>query len=362
MQSNEAGTKNTTVSGKGFTNPAMTELYSVTPDDAVDRYLNSREADDGTASKTVRNHRYNLKKFRMWAEETGFEDMSNMNGLVADDYKTWVMNLTKKNGDLLRPMTRQNIITTFRTFLLHCEKLEIVRSGVADKVIVPSVNEEDEVRNGRIPEETAHEILDYLRQFKYGSRKHVVFELLWHTGIRRGTLHGLDLDDWKPQKPSLQLHHRPDTETPLKNGKKGERHVYISDERVVNAISDYIKHNRYDVTDDYERKPLITTRQGRLSTTAITKNVYTVTRPCYYATSDCTCDSGELNENASKCEQSVSAHIIRKSSVTAQLNADIPTDVVGERTNMSRETLDKHYDQRSNEEQMDVRKQHLEDF
>lgn len=214
MIGNDPATKNTTASSKRFLNHTMSELYSLTPDEAVDRYLNSREADDGTASKTVRNYRYNLNKFRMWAKETDFEDMSDMNGLRADDYKTWVM-----QSDLA-PMTRQNIITTFRTFLRHCESLEIVRSGVADNVIVPSINEEDEVREARIPEETAHEILDYLRRFKYGCRKHVVFELLWHTGIRRGSLHGLDLDDWNPQNQSLQLNHRPNSETPLKNKKR----------------------------------------------------------------------------------------------------------------------------------------------
>lgn len=112
---------------------------------------------------------------------------------------------------------------------------------------------------------------------------------------------------------------------------------------MVEVISDYIEYERDDVIEDYDRRPLLTTPHGRLSPTAISKNVYIVTRPCYYTSNNCVCENGTLNENASKCEQSVSPHVIRKSSVTAQLNADIPMDVVGDRTNMSREILEKHY-------------------
>lgn len=334
----------------------MQTLHSETPENAVERFLNSRIADNGISEKTVRNNRYNLKKFRTWANETGFGDMSEIDGLRADDFRTWVM-----ESDL-RPMTRQNIVTTFRTFLRYCENLEMVHEGVSEKILPPSVNDEDEVRDGRLSTETAHEILNYLRRFQYGSLRHVLFEVFWHTGMRKGSARSLDVDDWQPQNHALSLKHRPDTDTPLKNGTGGERHVYINDERVVDTINDYIEHTRPTVTDEYGREPLFATTSGRLHESGFNYNTYVMTRPCYYANADCECDAGCRNEEASKCDHSISPHDIRKSSVTAQLNADIPQEVVQDRVDMSKEIMDKHYDQRSEGEKMNVRKDYLNDF
>ncbi|PSQ56245.1 hypothetical protein BRD18_08935 [Halobacteriales archaeon SW_7_71_33] len=58
--------------------------------------------------------------------------------------------------------------------------------------------------------ERAEKIREYLGRFEYASRKHVLFEILWATSIRVGTLHSLDLEDFRSDEQALAIRHRPD--------------------------------------------------------------------------------------------------------------------------------------------------------
>ncbi|WP_256530993.1 hypothetical protein [Halovivax cerinus] len=53
--------------------------------------------------------------------------------------------------------------------------------------------------------------------------------------------------------------------------------------------------------------------------------------------------------------------MLRLGYITAALNARQPVDVTAERTNVSREVLDKNYDARTDSEKREVRKRFLED-
>jgi integrase len=238
-----------------------------------------------------------------------------------------------------------------------------VEPGLREKVLIPSVSDSEEAKDVHIEPERAERILEHLNQFEYASRNHVILAILWHTGIRLGTLRALDVDDFDREEPCLEVRHRPESETPLKNREAAERSIAVGD-HYRTVIEDYIEHNRHDVTDDYGRVPLITSDHGRLTGTAIRTVVYRLTQPCRYA--ECPHDkepeSCEFTNYAkvSECPSSLSPHAIRRGSITVHLREGTPGEVVSDRMNVSAAVLDQHYDERTEREKMRVRRDLLE--
>jgi integrase len=190
-----------------------------------------------------------------------------------------------------------------------------------------------------------------------------VLELLGHTGIRLGSLVALDLDDYDPEEQRLELRHRPEADTGLKNGNEGERLVALGP-YVCEVLDDWIDRQRPGVTDDNGRDPMLTTQHGRLSGTTVRETVYKATRPCYYG-DDCPhnrnpdeCEGADYG-SYSRCPSSVSPHSIRRGSITHHLSEDVPEKVVSDRMNVGQDVLDKHYDKRDEEVKVEQRRDYI---
>ena len=96
-----------------------------------------------------------------------------------------------------------------------------------------------------------------------------------------GAAHSLDVSGFDADEQALEIRHRSDTETNLKNKQSGE-HICALSKDVCEVLQDYIDVTRDDVTDDHGRKPLFTTRYGRMHRSKIREMVYAVARPCAY--------------------------------------------------------------------------------
>lgn len=188
--------------------------------------------------------------------------------------------------------------------------------------------------------------------------------VLWHTGIRLGTLRVIDLEDIDLEDGYFQLRHRHDTSTPLKNGKAAERMIAIGP-TYCEMLGEYIEHNRPDVFDDYGREPLLTTSHGRMSEGTIREIVYRVTQPCEFG--ECphendplSCEFRTHNQRAG-CPSSRSPHGIRRGSITHHLRTGVPLEVVADRMNASKVVLALHYDKRTELERMERRREFLQE-
>ena len=98
----------------------------------------------------------------------------------------------------------------------------------------------------------------------------------------------LYLDDYHSDEAYIELHHRPDTGTPLKNGRRSERQVNLH-RWVADVGDDYIVTNRIDSTDDHGREPLLSTRYGRAAKTTLRTRIRAITQPCQHGL-DCPID------------------------------------------------------------------------
>jgi len=68
------------------------------------------------------------------------------------------------------------------------------------------------------------------------------------------------------------------------------------------------------------------------------------------------------SRRASECPSSHSPHGIRRGALTRMLRNGTPEEIVGDRSNVSRDVLEQHYDRRTERERMELRRDLLEDL
>lgn len=112
------------------------------------------------------------------------------------------------------------------------------------------------------------------------------------------------------------------------------------------SMDDYIDDGRKPMTGKYDREPLFTASHGRMSRGRFRSIVCRVTAPCLQNKS---CERCNRNDST-KCLNAVSPHAIRRGSITHFLTEDVPIEIVGDRMDVSRRVLKKHYDNVSSEE------------
>ncbi|WP_276298826.1 tyrosine-type recombinase/integrase [Halorussus lipolyticus] len=332
------------------------DLEPIAPEAAVDLYIDHRR--DEVSDETLQSHRYRLKQFVLWCEEEGITNMNDVSGRDLHAFRVH----RREDADL-ELVSLQGQLSTLRVFLGFCASIDAVPEGLRNKVMLPTVSDSEQASKTNLEPDRAEAALDYLERYHYASRNHVILLLLWRTGMRSGALRSLDLDDFDWDEPAVELVHRPEEDTPLKNAENSQRWVALS-EHVARVVKDYRDGPREDVTDDYGRRPVLTTSQGRASRSTVRNSVYLMTRPCWYG-DGCPHDRDigecEATERAymSKCPSSRSPHDVRSGAITAHLLEDVPVEIVSDRMDVTQDVLDKHYDRRSEREKMNQRRDHL---
>lgn len=332
-------------------------MEALPPAEGVEMYLQHREPD--LSEKSLENHRYRLESFVEFCEEHEIENLNDLTGRDLHRFRTW------RSQDSIATMTLRTNLATLRVFLEFCASVDAVEQGLREKVVLPEVSREEQSRDVKLDEARGEAILDHLDQYEYASRQHLIFALLWHTGIRLGTLRAFDVDDWHPDEQLLDVRHRPETDTPLKNGEVAERVIAVGD-YYAGVIADYLDHDRDGVTDDAGRSPLVTSQYGRLSENAVRGTIYRWTRPCIV--DSCphdrdpeTCEAME-SKQANQCPSVRSPHGIRRGALTRMLRDGTPEQVVSDRSDVSGDVLEQHYDRRTERERMEIRKEFLTDL
>lgn len=337
------------------------EPGEMTPREAKARYLRRRR-NDATES-TVKAFHGRLKLFVEWCESVGITRVSDFQPYDLNEY------YDIRSGDV-EPSTVEGEMYTLKGF---CEFLEQIGAvdGLAEKVPIPDVPDEARSSDVKLGTREAMALLKHYRSNDrdYGSRQHALLELAWFTGARQGGLRALNVRDVSLDGNYVELRHRPGTGTGLKNNQHGERVVGIPAE-TADVVAEYIGSYRYEVHDDYGRQPLLSSARGRptgntfrvwsyLATLACTRG------ECPHGKGEPSCEWTQRN-HASKCPSSRAPHHIRTGSITWQLNAGIPIEVVSARVNADPEVIEDHYDKPSKSElwrrrrkQMEQRRTHL---
>ncbi|MFB6082061.1 MAG: tyrosine-type recombinase/integrase [Halanaeroarchaeum sp.] len=320
----------------------MHGLDPLSPSEGVKMYLDERRPE--VTKSTLHEHSTRLNRFTEWCEKEGVDNLNALTRRKVQEYKNW------RQKDVA-PTTLTNEIRTLRLAIEFWESIDGVAEGVARNVNVPTTPKREQSRDVKLDPDHAEAIMEYLGKYEYATLRHTMFAIVWHTGCRTSGLRALDLGDYNPdeyRKPVLEFRHRPDSGTPLKKERWGEREVPIKPE-IKEIIEDYIKTNRKDVTDEFGREPLLTTREGRVYKTTVQRNIYRLTQPCYIGT-ECpegkdpeTCEFTKYNKS-SQCPVSVSPHSVRKGNVTHLRDLGISFEDMSDRVDATPEVLRQHYD------------------
>ncbi|WP_248896808.1 tyrosine-type recombinase/integrase [Haloplanus halobius] len=329
----------------------MSEHDSTTPTDAVELYLETRANE--LADSTYRSQKCRLERFAEWCDENGVETLDQLGGKHLQEYRIFLRDhYTQKDGSKgVSPLTIRTRLCTVRVFLRFAASIDAVEPTLAERMVLPTVDREQRYREEIIDSEDAKDTLDALRANRYGEKAHVVFELLWQTGCRLGGVHSLDIDDVDEDNQWIELHHRPDEGTTLKNEERGERYIAVT-EQLLEIIDQYIQLHRIPVTDEYGREPLLTTEHGRPDKSTLRNWAYLAQLPCYQRN---VCPHDEDIASCEKrrvygrdeCPSTTMPHNIRRGRITDLLSQDVPKRAVSDRVDVAGDILDTHYDQRS---------------
>lgn len=319
----------------------------------MDRYLNQRKTE--TSDETIRGYRYRLRQFVHWCESENIERMSELDGWTLDQYENY------RRGEGLASATLTSEMQTLRQWLEYLARIEVIDDDLPEKVHVPIIPDGEESNDEMLSQAVAEQLIGMFRSHpdRYASTEHVVLELFWFTGARLGSIRSLDMGDYHSDEEFVEFHHRPETDTPLKNATGGERAVGLPP-KVCDIVDEYIRHNRSDTHDDAGRSPLITSSRGRPDQNTNRVWCYLATQPCLYR--ECphgnerdSCEYLDIH-HASKCPSSMSPHRVRTGSITWQLDSGIPPEVVSERVNATLEVIESHYDKATKRERLERRR------
>lgn len=335
------------------------ELEAISPQDAVEMYLSERSTD--VSDSTLYAHKSRLGHFTRWCELQDVQDLTSLTPRDLYRYKVW----RADDGNLNRVSIKTQL-STLRVFIAFCEQIGAVTAGLSETIDIPTLDQEEQARSAHIKPERAKRILRHLDQYHYARFKHALLFLLWRTGMRIGALRALDLSDCDLEAanasvPNITITHRPETDTPLKNKTGGERQVALADD-IAQVLRDWCTVHRPTVTDAYGRTPVFCTQQGRASKNHIRRECYKLTCPTFIG-EDCSCDTAEHDHQGyAACADTLSPHDIRRSAITHELRQETPKEIVSERMDVSRDVLDTHYNELTDEEKMSVRADRMDRF
>jgi len=313
----------------------------LTPREAVERWLDRQRVDKRDA--TVSAYWYRLKHFVEWCEDAEIDSLRDLDGWAVESYET----TRRERG--LAPITLQKELLTLKQFFTYAARVGLATDGLPETVEPPPVDPHDQTDDTRLASDVAEALLRSYRAGGEGAyrREHVFLDLVWYTCARMGAIRGLDVADIDLDGGRVHYRHRPESATPLKNGRDGERPVLVPGE-VTECLERYLTVHREDRVDDYGRRPLFTTQYGRISTTSLRNVMYFATVPCRAME----CPHGRERPScewyggraASGCPSSRSPHQVRTGSITWHRSRGVPDETIATKANASPDVIRRFYD------------------
>ncbi|ACJ29445.1 Phage integrase:Phage integrase,SAM-like protein [Shewanella piezotolerans WP3] len=149
----------------------------------------------GQSSDTVRNKRGGLKKFIIWCQERNISTIDHINLDLMDDYAAYLNSYRKKlDNEPLGPAQKRNLLTYVKTFVKYMHRKGLLSKNTLSDIELPSKGHQ--IPKALYSVEEIEVILEQPLLFGIkGLRDRATLEIFFATGIRRGELVKLNVDD-----------------------------------------------------------------------------------------------------------------------------------------------------------------------
>jgi len=166
-------------------------LEPIDAETALELYLADKENELSEAS--LKGHKYRLGHFVRWCDEKEIENLNTLTGRQLHRYRLW----RREDGDLNK-VSEKTQMDTLRVFIRWLESIDGVEQDLSQKVLSPSITPDENSRDVMLDSDSASKVLAHLEKYEYASIQHVAIALMWHTMMRVGGVHALDVDDYDP--------------------------------------------------------------------------------------------------------------------------------------------------------------------
>jgi len=314
---------------------------------------------DDKAPSGLQSRRSAWVQFIRWMTEQEHEYLSDLSSNFVARHHDWVLSNCEKNK-----LSRYAHLSHIRSIITFAKSRgwidpEDVPDEDAWAEISPDLSDDDKVRSDPLAVERGKEIMQWVRNERFGSRSHCLWILLFRYGFRVSAVRALDRDDlilsepddWPDEhdfKPHLRLRDRPDLGPEDDGGLKlknkveelASRRVPLQPEDAA-VLHHYVEHGsahgakktrkEHDEPDEYGLYGLLTGEQNpRLSGRTIRERTHWLTCPATYG-ERCDCDScREYRREHGRdpypskvykiCDETRSPHQIRHGAITRLLD------------------------------------------
>lgn len=325
-------------------NPPGDDAPDLKIEEAVDLFIRRNSPD--WKGETERTYRKSLATFEEYAADAGIETLEGISLWSAGQYTDWLLEEERDYASATIASKQKQA----RRWLKWLESQGLVDIGTHLAIEPLQLEDKEQTSSDILRPQRLREFLGFYRDSMRhrGTRAHALLEVIGHTGCRRSGIRALDVGDFDADDRTLQFINRPESGSRLKRGQIHQRKVVLSEEPS-RVLEEFIARERARKHDQYGRKPLFASTQGRPAESSITRWLYLATLPCLMM--DCphgkhrpSCEWTEGSE-ASKCPSSKSPHPVRRGSITWQLNIGRDINDVADRAATTPDVIRRYYDQ-----------------
>jgi len=209
----------------------------------VSEFLTYLQTERRYSAHTLKSYKNDLTQFHVFSRESGFESMD----LHFKTIRLWVVNLMEK-GYASRTVHRK--LSALRSYCNYLVRLGELPHNPVSKVLKPKLSKRIPVF---IDEKSINRLLD---NYQFGEdftglRNRVIINLLYHTGIRRSELIGLNLLSVNIVEKSIKV-----------IGKRNKERIIPIGEEIASDLEKYIKV-RSETWPDPGTDALLLTDKGK---------------------------------------------------------------------------------------------------